>query len=135
MTARKPPGVGWDSWVETQILEAQQRGEFDNLRGAGQPIPGIDDPPDDLWWVKQLLKREQLSFTPPALALRKAREDLLDRLGDFRSEDAVRKAVGELNERIRHINRVATTGPPSTLMPLDVERVILLWTERRDQRP
>ena len=131
MTARKPAGVGWESWVEEQIREAQARGEFDNLPGAGKPLPGIDDPPDELWWVKQLLKREQLSFTPPTLALRKAREDLLDRLGSFRSEDGVRQAVTELNGKIREINAKPTSGPPSTLMPLNVDRIVEMWQERR----
>ena len=129
--ARKPPNVDWESWVETQIREAQERGEFKGLKGAGKPIPGIDDPPDELWWVKQYLKREQLSFTPPTLALRKAREDLLDQLGRFRSEEAVRKAVDELNVRIRDINRKGTMGPPSTLMPLNVDRVLERWRQSR----
>ena len=78
-----------------------------------------------------LLKREQLSFTPPTLALRKAREDLLDRLGSFRSEDGVRQAVTELNGKIREINAKPTSGPPSTLMPLNVDRIVEMWQERR----
>lgn len=131
MTSRKPPDVGWESWVESQIREAQERGEFENLRGAGRPLPGIDDPPDELWWVKQLLKREQLSITPPTLALRKAREDLLERVGELRSEDAVRRAVGELNARIRDVNSKATSGPPSTVVPLDADRVVEIWKQRR----
>src|SRR5688572_9080829 len=124
MTARKPPNMGWESWVEAQIREAQERGEFDNLEGAGKPLPGIDDPPDDLWWVKKLLKREELAITPPTLGLRKAREDLMDNLGRLKSEDAVRAAVTELNAKIREVNAKPTSGPPSTLMPLDVERVV-----------
>lgn len=28
----------WDSWVDEAILEAQERGEFDNLPDAGKPI-------------------------------------------------------------------------------------------------
>ena len=61
----------------------------------------------------------------------KAREDLVDRVGELRSEDAVRKAVDELNVRIREVNRKPPSGPPSTLMPLDVERVVNLWKDRR----
>ena len=131
VTARKPPGVGWESWVEVQIREAQERGEFDNLRGAGQPIPGINEPHDDLWWVKQYLERENLSFTPPTLAVRKAREDLLEQLGSFHSEAALRKAVDDLNVRIREINSKAASGPPSTVVRLDPERVVARWSEQR----
>ena len=131
MTARKPAGVGWESWVEMQILEAQERGEFDNLRGAGKPIRGINEPWDELWWVKQYLEREKLSFTPPTLAVRKAREDLLEQVGKFRSEAAVRKAVDELNVRIREINSKATNGPPSTVVRLDPERIVAMWKDQQ----
>src|SRR3954453_19933953 len=129
--ARKPGGVRWESWVERQIREAQERGEFDNLRGAGQPLPGIDDPPDEMWWVKQLLKREQISFTPPTLALRKAREDLVEQVSRFRSEAAVRKAVADLNAKIREINAKPTDGPPGTLMPLNADTVVEPWRPRQ----
>jgi hypothetical protein len=49
MTARKPPGVGWESWIDKQIREAEERGEFEDLPGAGQPIPDLDKPFDELW--------------------------------------------------------------------------------------
>ncbi|GAT83553.1 molecular chaperone DnaJ [Streptomyces sp. F-3] len=39
MTERKPPGIPFESWVDRQIREAQQRGEFDRLPGAGRPLP------------------------------------------------------------------------------------------------
>jgi hypothetical protein len=55
----------WDSLAEHRIREAQARGEFDNLPGFGKPIPGIDEPYDELWWVKDMLKREGLSGLPP----------------------------------------------------------------------
>ena len=55
MTARKPPGVGWESWIDKQIREAEERGEFEDLPGAGQPIPDLDKPFDELWWVKNKL--------------------------------------------------------------------------------
>ena len=61
MTERKPPGVSWESWIERQIREAQERGEFDNLPGAGKPIEGLEGPHDELWWLKRMLEREQLS--------------------------------------------------------------------------
>jgi hypothetical protein len=70
--------------VEQQILDAQERGDFDNLPGAGKPLR-IRDPDDPDWWVKGLMEREQISgVLPPPLALRKERRELpavLDRLG------------------------------------------------------
>ena len=52
MTERKPPGVGFETWVERQIREATERGEFDNLPGAGKPVADLDKPHDELWWIK-----------------------------------------------------------------------------------
>jgi len=127
MTARKPPGITWESWIDRQVREGQERGDFDNLPGRGKPLPGLDQPRDDLWWVKQLLKREDLSITPPTLALRKAREDIIERIPSMASEDAVREVVAELNGRIRQANRSAISGPPSTLMPIDLDRAVAIW--------
>jgi hypothetical protein len=67
---RKPVHERPESYAERLIREAQQRGEFDNLPGAGKPLPGLDDPPDELWWIKEKLKREQLSLLPDSLQIR-----------------------------------------------------------------
>src|SRR5262245_22253312 len=61
MTERKPAGVSWESWVERQIREAMERGEFDDLPGVGQPLPNIDQPYDPMWWLKEKLRRENVS--------------------------------------------------------------------------
>jgi hypothetical protein len=34
----------WDTWIDKAIRDAQQRGDFDNLPGAGKPL-AIDDNP------------------------------------------------------------------------------------------
>ena len=47
--------------AENKIRAAIQAGEFDNLPGFGKPIESIDDPYDPYWWVRQKLKREELS--------------------------------------------------------------------------
>jgi len=132
VTERKPPGVSIESWVEMQIREAQERGEFDDLPGRGQPLKGIDGPHDDMWWIKQWLKREGLSFTPPTLALRKSVEDTLGGIGRLRSEKAVRDVAEELNERIRQMNRMPPAdGPPTSLGVIDVERLVESWRAQR----
>ena len=72
MTERKPYGTSWESWIDSQIRVAQEQGAFDNLPGAGKPIPspGADAGLD--WWVKQLMQREQVSMVPPSLELPQA---------------------------------------------------------------
>ena len=129
---RKPPGMPFETWVDQQIREAQERGEFQGLPGAGKPLRGLDEPADELWWVKQYLRRENLSVTPPSLALRKEVQDLQDRLAGERSETRVREIVMDLNARIRQLNRIPVDGPPSTVMPLDVDVVVERWRARRE---
>jgi hypothetical protein len=43
----------------------------------------------------------------------------------------VREIVDQINERIRRVNRQATAGPPSNLMPLDVEATVAEWRARQ----
>ena len=50
MTERKPPGTSWESWIEAQIRVAMEQGAFDNLPGAGKPLPNLDQY-DPLWWA------------------------------------------------------------------------------------
>src|SRR3954466_6810455 len=83
----------WDSLAEQRIQAAQAEGQFENLPGFGKPIPGIDEPHDDLWWGKDKLKREQLSSFPPALEIRVDVEKTLGRLGDLSTEAEVRREL------------------------------------------
>jgi hypothetical protein len=131
MTERKPPGIGFGTWIERQVREAAERGEFDNLPGAGKPIADLDQPHDELWWVKQKLRRENLSYLPPTLALRKEAEDALLAAYQARSEDQVRRVVADINRKILDGNRKAASGPPLNLVPFDVERVVRTWRERQ----
>jgi hypothetical protein len=133
MTDRKPPGVGFETWVERQIREATERGEFDNLPGAGKPIPDLDKPHDELWWVRQKLRREDLAYLPPTIALRKQAEEALQAAADAASEAEVRRIVADINAKIVEGNRKAASGPPLNLTPFDVDRVLRDW--RRRTRP
>jgi hypothetical protein len=108
-----------------------ERGEFDNLPGAGKPIPDLDKPHDELWWVKQKLRREHLSYLPPTLALRKEAEDALATALAARSERQVRRILAAINRKITDGNRKAASGPPLNLMPFDVDRVVDDWRERQ----
>ena len=87
MTERKPPGVGFETWVERQLREAAERGAFDDLPGAGKPIPDLDKPHDELWWVKQKLRRENFSYLPPTIVLRRQAEEALEAAAQAGSED------------------------------------------------
>jgi hypothetical protein len=78
MTERKPPGVSFESWTDKQIRDAEARGDFARLPGAGKPLPAdVEQPYDELWWIKRKMAREGLTVLPPTLALRKEAEDAL----------------------------------------------------------
>lgn len=131
MTQRKPPRVSWESWVERQIREAQEAGEFDHLPGLGQPIPELDEPDDEMWWIKNLLKRERLSILPPALEILRVVEQGLHAIERLAREDDVRRAVAELNEKIDKANFAITWGPASSIGRLDVNDVLAEWRHKR----
>ncbi|CAN5888795.1 DUF1992 domain-containing protein [soil metagenome] len=131
LSPRKPAGENYESWVDRQIREARERGEFDNLPGAGKPLPDLHRPYDELWWVRKKLKEENLSYLPPALQLRKEVEEAREQITRARSEREVRKIVAGINERIREANRTSLQGPASTVMPLDEEQKVRTWRERR----
>jgi hypothetical protein len=131
MTERKPPWVGFETWVERQLREAAERGAFDDLPGAGKPIPDLDKPHDELWWVKQKLRRENFSYLPPTIALRKQAEEALEAAAQAGSEEEVRRIVAGINAKIIEGNRKAASGPPLNLAPFDVERLVRDWRDRR----
>ncbi|MEW2612310.1 DUF1992 domain-containing protein [Streptomyces sp. NPDC047880] len=135
MTERKPPGVDFESWVDKQIRDAERRGEFDRLPGAGEPLPlDIESTYDELWWVKRKMAREGFSVLPPALALRKEAEDALEAALAAPSERIVRKIIDEVNVKIRDMMFKPPPGPPLGKKPYDVEDVVRQWRERRADR-
>ena len=134
MTERKPAGMSWESFVDRQIREAAERGEFNDLPGFGKPLPGAGEQYDELWWVKSKLQREGLSMLPPSLALRKEVEVARDRIPSAPSEAAVRRLVEELNAKIVSVNARTFDGPPSNVFPLDVEAQVKRWGEAEAAR-
>ena len=123
----------YESWVDRQIREAQERGEFDNLRGAGRPIPGLKGRPDENWWVKGLIEREGITPPlPPALALRKEVAELATTVAALRDEAAVREIAEDLNARILDLRRRPAGGPPLFVAGVDVEQVATEWRRGRE---
>ncbi|MFF4231632.1 DUF1992 domain-containing protein [Streptomyces sp. NPDC001820] len=132
MTERKPPGVSFESWVDKQIREASERGDFKDLPGFGKPLPDLERTYDDLWWVKQKMHREHLSYLPPTLALRKEAEDALEAARRAPSAAEVRRILVEVNEKIAAAVRRPPPGPSLRLQPFDVDAAVRDW---RSDRP
>ncbi|MET9689078.1 DUF1992 domain-containing protein [Streptomyces sp. NPDC006514] len=134
MTERKPPGVSVESWVDRQIREATERGEFENLPGWGKPLASLDAPYDELWWIKGKMHREGFAVLPPALALRKEAEDAAEKVRAARSERQVRDVLTEINEKIAAALRRPPPGPPLGLTEFDVEAEVEAWRRGRPDR-
>ncbi|MFC9789042.1 DUF1992 domain-containing protein [Rhodococcus sp. NPDC127528] len=136
MTERKPWDVPFESWIERQIRLAQERGEFDDLPGAGKPIPHLGDD-DELWWVKNKLRAEGLSteaLLPPSLQLRREVQRLPDEIADLPSEQSVRDVVADLNRRIADYLR-APSAPVVPVHRVDADAVVTAWRARRGHPP
>jgi hypothetical protein len=131
MTERKPAGTSWESWIEAQIRVAMQQGAFDNLPGAGKPIPNLGQESDPLWWVKQFAKREQISILPPSLELQRKVETELAAFEKLPDEATVRCRIEALNVEIAKLNATVVEGPPTRLGTLDVDRVVARWRQSR----
>lgn len=119
----------YESWVDRLIREAQERGAFDDLPGAGKPLH-LDDDPD--WWVKAKIAREGLEpLLPTVVALRKEVERLPDALRQVGSEAEVRELVDDLNTRIREHYLRPSDGPRIIVGLVDVEDALARWRELR----
>lgn len=72
-----------DEWAERKILEAQRKGEFDNLPGAGSPLILDDDSgvPQELRVAYRILKNA--GYVPAELQDRKEAIDLQLLLSHF----------------------------------------------------
>ena len=131
----------WESPVERAIREAQERGEFDNLPGAGRPLRNLGNPDveDPDWWVKGLVQREQLDMTaamPPAIALRKEAATFPESLLELRTEESVRIVLEDFNHRVKVDRLRPAVGnlPPLLARTVDVDDLVGRWRALRAQR-
>ncbi|WP_194398694.1 DUF1992 domain-containing protein [Microbacterium atlanticum] len=121
--------------VETAIQQAMRRGDFDDLPGAGKPIPGLGESHDPDWWIRRKIETENLTgLGPPALMLRVENLELGDRLDELAREQDVRETVEDFNRRVIEARRQLLGGPPVVTPVRDVETEVAAWAERRQAR-
>ena len=123
-------------WVDLQIQQAMERGDFDDLPGYGKPIEGIGTDHDPDWWLKKLVEREQITgVLPPALQIRKDDAELDGRLDRLGTEREVRREVEDFNDRVRKAMIQPLGGPPMITRQRDVDaEVAALDSARRAAR-
>ncbi|PRB04317.1 DUF1992 domain-containing protein [Microbacterium sp. MYb64] len=118
--------------VETAIQVAIRQGQFDDLPGAGKPIPGLGDHHDPDWWIRRKIERENLTgLGPPALMLRVEDRELDTQLDALRREDDVRAVLEDFNRRVIDARRQLLGGPPVVTKPRDVDAEVEAWHARR----
>lgn len=123
--------AGATSWIEKQIREALERGEFDNLPGAGKPL-GLADSTDPDWWVKAKMAKENLQTTdlvPSVIALRREAQTYPEALVEFSREDDVRAVLRDYNQRVIDDIRSPKFGPtiPVVAPRVDVDAMVERW--------
>jgi pyruvate/2-oxoglutarate dehydrogenase complex dihydrolipoamide acyltransferase (E2) component len=133
MTDRKPADMTFASWIDKQIAEATERGAFDNLPGAGKPIPQHANEDAAAAWIREYLRKEGMSaeaLLPAPLRLRKAIDRLAQAVPAMAAEQDVRDAVAELNYEIREWRRIPL-GPPVFVPLVDEEAMVTRWRAAR----
>jgi len=127
----------YESVIDQQIRMAEERGDFADLPGKGKPLPGLDDPHDENWWVRRWVQREGVpseALLPTPLQLRKEVERLPEAVRDLPTEEAVRAAVSDLNRRIAEWLR-APSGPAVPVRRADAEAIVQGWRAARPAPP
>lgn len=101
----------FQSIVEKRIKEAQERGDFDNLPGQGQPIQLEDDShiPEDMRLVYKILKNADC--IPPELQLRKEIRQMEDMLEGIPDEKEKYRQIKKINYKILQINLMRNRSP------------------------
>src|SRR5688500_18008561 len=111
-----------ESRIERQIREARESGAFDDLPGAGKPLPGRGEEYDEDWWLKEFVRGEALAARPAALiAVGLERDRLADTVDRLPTEARVRAYVEELYDRIVRARRGRDDVEMSTV---EVERIV-----------
>lgn len=98
--------------VERQIREAMERGEFENLPGAGKPIEGLDRPYDPGWWARKWIQRERLLDQA-----RDLRVEVLAEVRRLRAAGRGDEADRRLADADRELGRINRLLPPGSRSP------------------
>ena len=109
-----PTERDFESLVDRQIREASERGEFDDLRGSGEPIEDLSAVYDPDWWAKRYIKKEKARDR--ADELRRAIRAELPRLKVMSDRAAAEMRVDALNEMVHAVNEHLT--PDDRVRPI-----------------
>ena len=123
--------MSYESAIDRAIREATERGEFDNLPGAGKPL-NLRNTGDPDWWLKDLVEREGISVGG-AVSLRREADSFPESLADLPTEQAVRAVLEDFNQRVKDDWRRPGVGKGSPVVArlVDVDDVVQQWHRMR----
>jgi hypothetical protein len=125
-----------ESLIDARIRAARENGEFDDLPGAGKPLPGHAQPYDEQWWLKEFVRREGITaeaMLPPSIQLARQVERLPEEVRRQPSEQRVRETVAALNREILDY-QLRPSQPFVPVRRVDVEAMVALWREALEAR-
>jgi hypothetical protein len=134
MTERKPPGMSFETWIDSQITRAREDGAFDGLDLAGKPLPRRDREQTSYEWALEWAKRENadvIGMLPSGLALRKEREELPAVVARQPTEELARAVVQAHVDRVDEYYRRPADGPWIPVGMPDVEEMVAEWRRTR----
>ncbi len=135
VTERKPPGMSFETWVDRQITQAQERGDFAALSGAGRPLRNLDREETAYDWALAKARREGVdtaAMLPPGLRLRRERDDLPERADRLATEAEVRALAEDFNARVEAFWRLPAESRWAPVPGLaDVEALVAGWLATR----
>lgn len=139
MSERKPPGVSFESWVERQIAQAQERGDLAAPAGSGRPLQNLDREETAYDWALAKARREGVdtgAMLPPGLRLRRERDDLPERAARLSGETEVRALAEDYNARVEAFWRQPAESRWAAVPGLaDVEALVAGWAAARPEPP
>lgn len=118
-----------DEWAERHILEAQKRGELENLSGSGKPLQLDDNSavPAELRSAYHLMKNS--GFLPPELSARKDALTLADLL---LVTDPASKEYVEFSRQLRSLElRLQLSGVNTDFLKMPYRHQLMSRFEKR----
>lgn len=103
--------LGLQELIERKIKEAQEKGDFDNLPGKGEPLKLEDDSqvPGDLRMAYKILKNSDC--LPPEIELKKEIRQMEDMLANIPDEKERYRLIKKINLKITRLNMMGRGSP------------------------
>lgn len=104
----------FESTADRLVREAMERGEFDDLPGAGRPLE-MTDAGDPDWWIKRKLREagDASALAPAEIQLRRQRAALLADLPHHPTDAEAQAAVAAFNALVK----AQRVRPPTPGLP------------------